>query len=265
MKKPYMANPPTPWDWGKQLLDANEADPPYDMLVSARLAGVLDAAAQKRWMLGFWLFYHVGVASWLTEQPNFWKGAFTVAEKKPEAVCTNGEWPRGGYRRYFRGGMATAALAVISNMGKPEDVVDWFYDGALHFRQVEKRVRQLPTYGYTMSFKIADMGERVLGFPIQFDEDMPLPEEPAKGLKIAAEMFGISELEVRERVIFNLDGCRLPGLHGRQPGVQEMETVLCEWKHMLSGKFFIGRDGPKLRANLSGFGDLADAMSRHLP
>jgi len=265
MKRPYIENPPTPWDWGKQLLDANEADPPYDMLVSARNANVLDVDAQKRWMLGFWLFYHVGVASWLTEQPDFWKAAFIVARKEPEAVCTNGEWPRGGYRRYFRGKGAIDALGIISGMGKAEDLVDWFYDGGMTFEEVFKRVKQLPTYGYTMSFKIADMGERVLGRPIIFRKEMDLPEEPEKGLLIAADYFKIPTEEVRDRIIAALDGCRLPGLSGRQPNIQETETVLCEWKHLLSGKFAIGRDGPKLRSHLAPFGDLARAMSLHLP
>lgn len=266
--KIVIENPPPPWEWGKTLLDAREADPPYDMLVNAYRAGVLTDESLRRWLMGFWLFYHVGVAAFLAERPSnfFWASALMIACKQPNEFVPDGKWPRGGYRRYFRGKAATDTLNYFAGgYRSPEQIVDSLYSGCKTFQGIEKRVKALPTYGYTMSFKIADMGERVLGLPITFDNEMKFPDEPDKGEQITSELFGVDRATVRAKLLYAIKDCPIPGLDTRHPGVQEAETVACEYKHFLSGKFKIGQDGPKLRSHLSGYGDLAQELAKYLP
>lgn len=263
MKKLTVDEAPPPWEWGKKLLDEREADPPYDMLTNALDVYMLSETAALRWCLGFWLFYHVGIASWLAEAPSevFWSIASDISHRKPSAFVPDGLYPRGGYRRYFRGAVAQDAIGKMASVG-PEKLVDSLFSGASSFEIVRKRVQDLPSFGYTMAFKMADMGERIFNYPISFHPTMRLPDEPQRGEEIAMEKYGS---DVRVKIANHIKRCKPPGRWSREPNIQEIETIFCEWKHHLSGKFQIGQDAPRLRRHLVGFGDLASQLSRFLP
>jgi len=239
------------YDFGSQLLETGDLDPIYIMLHE----GGLGPNTLKRWCLAYWCFYHAGVSSKIAEAPDFWAAMRQGQTDK---------WPRGTERRHFRGAASANAIEHLALLyPKPEDAVD---DVSTYtFADVSKRVQRWPLFGPWIAYKVADMLERVLDVPVNFDNcELAIYREPAA----AAAMLGMSVQDTVTRLIqyFAVErGFMAPPSRDRLVNVQEIETIMCKWKSHCGGHYPPGKDTREIRHGLNGWGPLADHLSQGLP
>jgi hypothetical protein len=169
--------------FGRALFTTGDLDPVYLMLEGAQL----DRAALQRWCLAYWMFYHVGVASWLSERtgPEFWDAV-------EAGLAGEEQFPRGTERRHFRGNAARQAVSYLRRRWgtEPEgaaaslDARDNHSVGSvLQFADVARSVMEWTGFGPWIAFKVADMLDGVLGVPVDFSGAVPggLFDDPVKG------------------------------------------------------------------------------------
>jgi hypothetical protein len=228
------------------LMETRDLDPLYVMLWDAGMAA-------DEWLLAYWCFYHAGVASYCSELEGhaYWERmrSFAIMPKSP----------RGSERRHFRGKMAAESIRqlAINFYPRPDAVVEWLGLQGLGARQVMRRVTTLYGFGDWISWKMADMVERLDLLQVEF------------GVENLDDMFEASK-EGAERAYerYSLQGDYLPAAYGyichftdeagvlvppredRGVGVQEVETVLCKWKSHLNGHYHIGKDIVDIRGGL---------------
>lgn len=267
-------------DFGAALHAAGDLDPVYEALVAP---GVVDddPARRDRWLLAYWVFYHVGVASYLADAPSvpaFWR-TLEVALLNNDPSPVGGRWPRGRERRHMRGENAMRCgmelehrykddpsgffRYVVPTAGpKEEGTLGWMAQGVMG------RVRKHVGFGPWIAFKVADMLERVVGVPISFEHAevflFDQPKEAALLLwsqKVAKSALPDPRLRPRDETaalkqvtdylighfarLGDAPPARAP--RARAYGLQEVETVLCKWKSHLNGHYPVGLDRRELR------------------
>lgn len=271
-------------EFGRALIRAGDLDPIYEMLVQSPIT----EAQLKKWLVAYWCFYHAGVASWITEQNDFWKAVL-------HAFDTNA--PRGAERRHFRGDSPRESIQKIRQWyPEPEWLIEMLTEAGdaplITFRQIRERVKSLPHFGDWIAFKVADMLERVLNFQVDFtDCDLYMYEAPTQGAafvfadediapKIAA--LGMDkqvkrgwdwqtgrklEDKVKATVLYLLYQFRedkAPPKFDRTINVQEVETILCKYKSHRNGQYPIGKDRKEIIHGLSNWGKLAGELQQAL-
>ncbi len=265
--------------FGEELLRTGDLDPVYSAIYAARL----DRPKRLRLALAYWCFYHLGLAAKIAEQPTtarYW----ALFEK---AVLNEGEpktYPRGAERRHFRGGQALSAYKALRARYKtPEQAAEGLI-GPLHtFAAVAKSVQSHERFGPWMSFKIADMAERVLDVPVDFTNcELGIYKDPRQGAAVAwlelhpnrAEVerppwdYPITDSALRMTVEHYVKAFRkfkAPPTGDRPVNVQEVETVFCKYKSHLKGHYPMGKDTREIGHGLDGWGDLAQQLKKGLP
>ena len=259
-------------EFGDQLILTQDLDPTYVGLYHAKLP----EGQLCRWLLAYWCFYHVGSASWLSEQEgaDFWLWMRRAAENETYTPVAGKErWPRAPERRHFRGQKCVDAVDWMkSTKCCPEDFVRSLFagSGTLNEEHVIKEVRSWPQFGPWIAFKAADMLERVMGIPVQFDPKIGLMyEEPRKALHMVIDQPPGTEFNTVADAYASLsDYFRLklaPPAMDRRCGPQEVETVLCKWKSYMGGHYYIGKDIHDHRNSLKNWGETAACILNHMP
>lgn len=263
-------------DFGERLIQTGDLDPVYFV----RHAG-LPEPQMCRWLLAYWCFYHVGVASALSEREgkNYWRfilvaaanhtepkqHGFHVAEPAPKSGPRR--WPRGSERRHFRGQKCIDAVTWLQGGGEPESY-------ARHLaalpdeREIMGAVRTWPMFGPWIAFKAADMMERVYGAPIQFSPDIGLIyEEPAAALRMLVDEAGPGWTvhTIYDALLGHFAQFGAPPSSDRHCGPQEVETILCKWKSHVRGHYPLGKDIREVRHALQGWGETADRVLKVMP
>lgn len=258
-------------EFGEVLIRSGDLDPVYNAFAAAALE--LDQA--QRWLMAYWMFYHAGVASWLSEQSQpsrFWEAA-RVAAVNTEPAPTGGRWPRGAERRHFRGPRCVRAVEWLSYRS-PEDWVASLRgacppsrrQSSLDYRQVMRRVMVWPLHGPWIAFKAADMLERCLGWPVSFDRDIGLIyTEPQEGLYLLAHDRGRDASDVYDYLLSHFGRLKAPPWRDRMCGPQEVETVLCKYKSYRFGYYYPGKDIKEVRHALERWGPTAQRALMGLP
>lgn len=272
-------------EFGDALLRTRDLDPVYVGLAGAKL----DPPQLARWLLAYWCFYHVGSASWLSEQTgaDFWQGMRVAAENvlsphRAQHSLPEGRWPRAAERRHFRGAKCAAAVEWLrtQSAGIPEAPVTglarWVGEAGssqpsqppvLTADELMRAVQLWPMFGPWIAFKAADMMERVWGLPVTFDRNLGLMyEEPRRGLDLAVIEEGWTcGAEVGYERLLTYFSPRLAPPGGRNCGPQEVETILCKWKSHVGGHYWVGKDIHEQRAALAGWGATAERVLRAYP
>jgi hypothetical protein len=267
-------------EFGDLLLRTQDLDPVYVGLVGARAQG-LSQVQLARWLLAYWCFYHVGVASYLSEQEGaeFWRLTRVAAANiaAPSSLGLPGErWPRAAERRHFRGDKCVQAVAWLrEHYLEPEAPVVslTLWNAPTTERDVMARVQRWPMFGPWIAFKAADMMERVWGLDVEFDRNIGLMyEEPRAALDLLREANPTWQDPTPENLYNRLLVYFMPhrapplaALRRRQVGPQELETVLCKWKSHMGGHYRVGKDIHEQRAALAGWGDTAQLILRSYP
>lgn len=256
-------------DFGKHLLDSGDLDPIYIALSSCSFG--TDQTA--RWLIAYWCFYSAAVASYLSEREGnaFWD-AMMVAAVNEEPAPTGGRWPRGHERRHFRGVNGVRSIEDLRRRygARPELMVDACYEpltptvaGATKLADVMKRARVHVGFGPWISFKIADMLDRCLGWPVDFDQGtLFMFDDPVEAalmlwrqkLRLPQEARPKDQPEAIRAVVQHLLGhfgdFRAPPFADRPVNIQEVETILCKWKSHMNGHYPLNNDICEIRAGL---------------
>ena len=273
---------------GRHLITTGDLDPIYIALVRAEQAGDFSVPQLCRWLLGYWCYYHAGVASFLSEKEGeeFWHWMM-VAARNEEETPAGGRWPRGHERRHYRAKIAVDSVTSLQARygDRPENMA--LYVGAratederLPFRTVSARAQEHKGFGPWIAWKIADMLDRVMGVPVDFsDADIFMYKDPEKAaLMLFEQRYPLpSGARVKKRVVLpkvleyllgEFSGFRAPPLSDRAVDIQEVETVLCKWKSHMNGHYPLLNDIVDIRSGLepwTGKCSAARAFLSHMP
>lgn len=266
--------------FGHALLSTQDLDPLY-----VGLRGLdLPKRQLHKFLVAYWCFYHVGAASWMSQQADghFWNMMLIAGENDRSPVLWGlpaNRWPRAAERRHFRGAACVRALRKMTEMyPEPERLVQALIDetrhaGVRHQRTVMLLAQELPLFGPWISFKVADMLERVCGVDVVFDRDIGLIyKEPRAGLELWAETCGAGlalTLEDHYEELLSeyalVTAPPVPEVGGRGCGPQEVETILCKWKSYMGGHYYVGKDICEHREALHGWGATAARLAAAYP
>lgn len=264
-------------DFGRQLLKTGDLDPVYYCL--DRVAGDVDHSVLCRLVLAYWCFYHLGTAAWIASaktRAEYWTrmqvAAENVGEPKP--------WPRGAERRHFRGAQAVSAISELARDFKDAtDVMNHIFPRSpIPFSEVTRNAQTLRGFGDWISFKIADMGERVLRLQVDFADChlgfykdprqgavfawLALDEPVENGLLHPSELgdrpweYSLSDEEFKRIVDKTISHFRkapykAPPHRDRSVNVQEIETIMCKYKSHFKGHYPLLKDTHEVREALS--------------
>lgn len=279
-------------DFGAQLLKTGDLDPVYIALANARLpAAVLD-----RVCVAYWCFYHLGAAAYIAEKgasPGDFKLLMAQAAANTESpkIRPEGErWPRAAERRHFRGEQAVRAVGELSARYKTATLMMNGLTGAgkdMTYASVTRAAESHRGFGQWIGWKIADMAERVLGYPVDFSQaNLGIYKDPRQG---AALVYYLGELEAKRVVgsyaarpweypvgdtdfsatvakyVSHFRRFKAPPLGDRPVNVQEVETIFCKYKSHYKGHYPLGKDLREVGHGLEGWGDLAQQLKKALP
>ena len=234
--------------FGVELLEKKDLDPVYTIVYQAGL----DRSVLRRWLIAYWCFYHVGTASWVADAPlrrddhtQFWRRMMIAAKSK--------DYPRCPERRHFRGDNATNSVEWLASL----DVWNLFnpFDQAhqegnwLSATKVMAWAKDWVGFGPWISFKVADMLDRVGYCRVQFTNEEALYDSPREG---AAKMWAAEKkgqpdpkdigVWAMDRLVKTFVPYKAPPRFDRVFGPPEAETVLCKWNSYLGGHYHVGED-----------------------
>ena len=228
--------------------------------MSARIEGEQLA----RLLIGYLFFYHLGVAAWLSDRPDFWDAALEAARNETLSPL-GGRWPRGTERRHFRGQKAINAIETLARRFTPTEMVEQL-KLAGDLKAVIETVNRWPMCGDWAAFKLADLMERVARGPVTFPRDVCLLyREPRSGLELVAQRMGWLPTQALAALERHFQRFLAPPTYDRTCGVQEIETILCKFKASLNGSYWTGRDIHEVRKALTGWGPTAAKMLVAMP
>lgn len=258
--KPLMEGHLSVTQFGKKMLEVNDLDPIYVMLVDSKMP----KDQLKRWILAYVCFYHAGVATYCSSATGqkFWERLRKGHDEK---------WPRGAERRHFRGGTSDYVTSWLpKTYDTPEEAIDFLVGPkkSRKFSEVIARVKTWKYFGPWVAFKIADLIDRVLGVPIDFSDcHLDIYQTPKQGAELVIKLYGKDAdmdgvIDRLERVFKNH---KAPPFYDRAVNVQEVETILCKWKSHTNGHYPIGKDTHEIREGLKDWGKAANALIKYLP
>ncbi len=241
-----------PVEFGRQLIKSQDLDPTYVVLWSMEWS----KEKQCKFLLSYWCFYHFGTAAWITSQPNYWTAFTTAAGSK--------DYPRASERRHFRGKAATdAVLELLRRNLTPSELISGLNPNleAESLLNVMQRVQEWRGFGSWISFKVADMLERLNLAKISFQPDdvFRMYESPRLGAEYIAKQAGWAGDPYK--YAYNLLNKKLghmlaPPRFERKINIQEIETVLCKYLSHVNGRYKIGKDIHEVRESIGKYPDL---------
>lgn len=288
-----------PIAFGHTTISSGDIDPVYIALTSMGLS----QEQLGRWLMAYWCYYHCGFASYASEFEGdaFWAVLFEAAQNTTPAP-DGGRWPRGSERRHFRGQQALNALtdlkAAYGNAPERMALVcaaldQYTPEENRPFEAVSRAAKGHRGFGPWIAFKVADMVDRVLGIPVNFnDAAVFMFDDPVKGARLVAKWialgepdevdadelladlkFPASKAEIEacieaavSRLYDYLGHLDAPPCYSRKINLQEIETVLCKWKSHLRGHYPLNNDIDEIVHGLADcWGQTAIKFREHMP
>ena len=258
--------------FGRHLITSGDLDPVYIALHKVQW----DEAQLHRWLIAYWCFYHCGAASFLSQfsGSDYWL-RMMIAAKNVDPAPDGGRWPRGSERRHARGEQGVKMVADLRDCSPvPEEMVlsltelahEWTGKNGLEmvpFEVVSDHVKKFTLFGPWIAFKIADMLDRVLEVPVDFDQAAVFMfKDPMKAVEMlyrevtkVPDAAKLDMSKIVDGVVGYLEkefaDLTAPPLHDRVIGLQEVETVLCKWKSHMNGHYPLLNDTDEIRAGLT--------------
>lgn len=255
-------------DFGRQLLTSQDLDPIYVALVGAKF----EPRMLRRWLMAYWCCYDAGVSCYIAEATSteeFWRRMQRMADNT-EDTPLGGRWRRAAERRHWRGANAAASLLDLRKRysADPEAMADYCATGTELTAEVKlatcagvmERAQEHIGFGPWIAFKIADMCERVLKFPVSFQEaEVFMFDDPVKAALMVYESWpgAPAETSKADRITWVVDHLTkafkdIPAPPGwdRPVGLQEVETVLCKWKSHVNGHYPLNKDLIEIRHHI---------------
>ena len=243
------------WHWsdfGRVLLETGDLDPLYIILHKTNWLKK-DPRLLKRWCFAYWCFYHPGLCCRITEAEDYW-GAFGEALSGP----------RGAERRNFRGDKAREAIRAYQFISdRPEHIVDLIFRDRPTFQYVSKRLRDLPLFGPGIAWKIADMGERVLGYDVNFSNtDLQMCRDSVKGAEIIGGPLGLNIPQTVDHLLKFYAEYKAPPSYNRPVNIQEIGTILYKYKAHCNGSYSVGKGTRGVKQKLYSWGKIAEKLRK---
>jgi hypothetical protein len=239
--------------FGAALLDTGDLDPIYIMLYKAKL----EPSLLKRWLLAYWCFYNSATATRIAEGRDFWQQCQLAYDEK---------WPRGAERRHFRGETCLKSLESLRKFGPPEFIVDYLATSRT-YAEVEQKVGMFYGFGPWITWKIADMLERVLAVPVDFSNtSLNIYSEPRKGaalIKYSDANAELSDSDMEEVLLdmqLEFHDYTAPPRYDRALNIQEFETCLCKSKSHFNRHYPVGKDIKEIRESLEKMPERSDII-----
>ncbi len=234
--------------FGRALVQSGDLDPVYVALHGAGL----DERELTAWCVAYWCFYDAGTASALVDAAAA-GGSFWRAARLGLAAA-----PRGRERRHFRGQQARDSVDwMAASFPDPGAVLARLQRSAPSVERVRREVLTWRGFGPWIAWKVADMTDRVLGVPLEWERARAwrfIFSEPEAGARMAAAAWGdqsMSTEQVMSRVQDGIRDLQAPPALDRPCGPAEVETVLCKWKSHRAGRYAVGSDTIDLRKHLA--------------
>jgi len=234
-------------EFGRELVETGDLDPVYVVLHEANLEPEL----LKKWLLAYWCFYHPGTASWIADgrvEVAYWARMFQAARSK--------DYPRCPERRHFRGENAIKSVTYLMGTGLMSLLTPLLYKTSAS--ELIAYVQSWVGFGPWISFKVADMLERLGLVEVEFTEKEAMYDSPREGAVLWYDREGLPAADYPDKIAACLNemrkayaGLTAPPRHERPLGFQEFETILCKWKSHLNGHYAVGEDVEALERNLS--------------
>jgi hypothetical protein len=256
--------------FGEKLIKTEDLDPVYCTLVRASLP----REQLYRLLLAYFCFYHLGAAAYLSEWEGeeFWllmeNAASNEIPPNMNGELPRGRWPRGSERRHFRGSKCVAAVKKIEEFSASKSGPETFVGVLAELGQLVKleglmdAVQAFPMMGPWISFKVADILERVLGVSVVFPNDLTLfYAEP----RAALEMLDVPAEEANLKLLKHFGRIKAPPRYERFCNSQEVETIACKTRSFWHGKYWVGKDIHEIRKGLVGWGETATRILREMP
>jgi hypothetical protein len=249
-------------NFGRQLIKTGDLDPLYIALRNTDMT----PSQKANWCMAYWLFYDVQVATDATTYAKFHR--HNIFEY---LLCNYPTLTRGTERRHFRGEKGSNALeAMDRKYGRADKAIeDWFQH--LEYGTLAKTVQRNEQFGPWIAFKVADMGEAVLGYDVDFSDcKLGIYREPYR----AAQLLLTGDKTTKEDIQPVLDTLHLvfknmacPHNPDRCISIQEIETILCKFKSHLGGHYPVGFDTRHYKHRLSNYkvGSLGYRLGQNLP
>lgn len=248
-----------PFKFGRQLVTTLDLDPVYVVLWNSPLCQPVEPWAgpytlrQHRlaqWLMAYWCFYHMGTASWIVDQPDYWTALRTAAGSS--------DYPRGTERRHFRGDAALQSVTYLEERGLYRLLAPLRRPNAIYsLGYVMQVVQGWRGFGPWIAFKVADMLERLGLVSIVFapEDVFRMFDAPLKGAELMADLHGPARGEVYrwalDKLLSKLSDLKAPPRHDRPLNVQEVETILCKWKSHMGGHYEVGKDTTEIEHALT--------------
>jgi hypothetical protein len=229
------------YEFGKQLITTKDLDPVYVVLYNAKEL----RPKLEEWLLAYWCFYHCGTASWIVDQPNYWKAMEQAAASK--------EYKRSSERRHFRGQAAIKSVAWLKNQGIAKLFKPFLSGDDFMLKEVMAYVKFWYCFGDWIAFKVADMLERLEICKVVFTPEnvFDMFEAPVKGAEAMAEIHGPATGEIPmwayNKLRAVLGKHLAPPSNNRTINIQEIETILCKAKSHWNGHYPVGKDIGEVR------------------
>ena len=239
---PYVAK------FGKHMLASKDLDPIYPVLKELHTARAMDQE-QALWHSFLYVaWYHLPVSH----------AAFEWMPKRapvPRKLKRIGEtWPTGIERRSNRGGKVFTHIDSFVAVTSHLPLREWFRNGFVeaqtqgkrhaNWRTLNERLQAVWGNGRWAAYKHCEVLRRVHGLPVEApDMGHRFSSGPREGL---ATLYGhlegqgeaaIAVLDARDRDLQK----RLLGF-GLDVDVEELETILCNFKSLLAGRYYPGHD-----------------------
>jgi hypothetical protein len=253
-------------EFGAHLLDTGDLDPIYIALHKMEL----DNVTLSKWLVAYWCYYHAGVACHMATMGKdaYWQEMMRAAQNI-EPAPTGGRWPRGHERRHFRGAQATDGIFSLQarHPSGPADMVAGFPAllglGPVPFKEISDRAQEERGFGPWISFKIADMLDRLDICPVSFEQaEVFMFKDPTEAaLRLWRLKAGLNETampkdktkaitEVVNYLKLRFKDYTAPPRHERPVGLQEVETILCKWKSHMNGHYPLQNDTIEITAGV---------------
>lgn len=244
--------------FGRHLIRSMDIDPVYPVLV--KLHDQMDTEESYWHSLLYVGWYHLPVAhsAWLRWPRPRDKRMYTNRKWMEQAS----KWPTGIERRSNRGGKVFQHLEAFCKATDHVSLEQWFRTGMVkaptlakrhqNWRVLNERLQAIWGNGRWAAYKHCEILRRVHGLPVEApDMGHRHSSGPREGLET---LYGPLEGQ-GEAVIAVLDARgrdlqkRLKEA-GLRADIEELETILCNWKSLLKGKYYVGHDIDEMQEQL---------------
>jgi hypothetical protein len=249
--EPYL-----PWqDFAMKTIATDDLDPVYVALYRSGMS----EAKLMRWCAAFVTYYHMGTACELCELEgsDFWHKLWMVYDTAPRA----------SERRHFRGQAGRKAIRWWAVEYKTPEA---FFAACMQPSFMKLLNKGIPQIGTYFTWKCMDLREAVFGYHVDWtNAEKHLVTLPTQGMQVIfpelAEQAKPDYAAALHRVADEIKYLMAPPRGVRSCGIAEAETVCCMAKSYYKNRKPIGKDIVEKRADLQGYGDVADLILSHMP